>query len=167
MHRQVEIKAEQIARMIVKGMPGTKIAIEMGMSYDGLQRILKQPEYLEIEQRIRTGVTAKMDARLDKRAEMSDEVEDAVPEAMSVLLDAVRKKRDLKAALELLDRDPGRQFAKARPGAMQPLFGGASAAASTGPLAGVLPREALTQAVRDADLTHSILQNAANKPAEA
>jgi len=33
MNRQVEIKAEQIARMIVKGIPATRVAVEMGMSY--------------------------------------------------------------------------------------------------------------------------------------
>jgi hypothetical protein len=43
-----------------------------------------------------------MDARLAKRAEMGTEVEDAVPEALQVLLDNMRKKRALRAALEVL-----------------------------------------------------------------
>ena len=123
MNRQVYIKAEQIARMIVKGIPITRIAIEMGMSYDGLIRITRQPEYLSIEDSVRQDVTAKMDQRLAKRAEMDlkreaieEDLEEAVPEAMRVLLDSVTKKRDLRAALEILDRDPQRQFAKgARP----------------------------------------------------
>jgi hypothetical protein len=123
-NRQVWIKAEQIARMVVKGIPYTRIAVEMGMSYDGLIRITRQPEYLRVEESVRAQVTGKMDARLAKRAEMEDQLEDAIPEAMKVLLDSVTKKRDLRAALELMDRDPQRQFAKGnqsqRPTASQP-----------------------------------------------
>jgi hypothetical protein len=119
MNRQVYIKAEQIARFIVKGIPITRIAIEMGMSYDGLIRITRQPEYLAIEDSVRQQMVAKMDQRLAKRAEMDlkreaieEDMEEAVPEAMRILLDNVTKKRDLKSALEILDRDPQRQFAK-------------------------------------------------------
>lgn len=146
MNRQVVIKAEQIARMIVKGMKGTQIAIEMGMSYDGLQRILRQPEYLAIEERIRNEVINKMDARLAQRAAMEQQIEDAVPEAMKILIDQVVKKRDLKAALEILDRDPVKQFAKSR----QPQVADKQ---SGMPLA----TEALSAAIKDADLTHEIL----------
>lgn len=116
MNRQVVIKAEQVARMIVKGIPLSRIAVEMGMSYDGLRRITMQPEYLKIEAAVRNQVTSKMDARLAKRADMEEEVDDCVPEALQILLDGVRQKRDMRAALELLDRDPNRQFAKG-PGA--------------------------------------------------
>jgi hypothetical protein len=148
MQRRVTIKAEQIARMVVKGMKGTQIAIEMGMSYDGVTRILRNPDYLRIEEQVRNGVLGGMDARLDARAQMGVEVEEAVPEALGVLLEAVKKKRDLKAALELLDRDPQRQFAKAKPQAI----------AAPTPGLGSLPSDALAQAIEDADLTHSILQ---------
>lgn len=159
MQRRVEMKAEQIARMIVKGMKGTQIAIELGMSYDGVCRILRNPDYLRIEEGIRKGVLGKMDARLAKRAEMGEDMEDAVPEALGILLENVRKKRDLKAALELLDRDPQRQFAKAKPAAQ---------AAAVQPTFGSLPSEALAQAIQDADLTHNILQTTKQaKPAEA
>ena len=112
MNRQVYIKAEQIARMIVKGWSKSKIAVQMGMSYDGLRRITECPEYIQIETAVRQQVTGKMDQVLDKRAEMSDEIEDAVPDALRVLLDGVRHKHDLRAACEVLDRDPKRQFAK-------------------------------------------------------
>ena len=121
MNRQVYIKAEQIARMRVKGIPMTRICIEMGMSYDGLVRITRDPTFLQIEDAVRQQVTGKMDARLAQRAQMEDEVEDAVPEAMKVLLENMRAKRDLKAALEVLDRDPQRQFAKGAAG--KPLGG--------------------------------------------
>lgn len=159
MQRQAFIKAEQIARMVVKGMKGTQIAKELGMSYDGIQRIFRNPDYLHIEEQVRKGVIAKMDARLTKRSEMGEELEDAVPEALGLLLEAVKKKRDLKAALEVLDRDPQRQFAKQKPqqqaAVIQPSFGS-------------LPAEALDQAIKDADLTHNILQTKqATKPAEA
>jgi hypothetical protein len=157
--RQVTIKAEQIARMVVKGMPATKIAIELGMSYDGINRILRNPDYLYIEEQVRKGVVGKMDARLDRRAQMGEEIEDAVPEALGLLLEAVRKKRDLKAALEVLDRDPQRQFAKSKP---------TQQAAATTPQVSGLPPDALSQAIQDADITHDILKNQpATKPAEA
>lgn len=159
MQRRVHMKAEQIARMIVKGMKGTQIAIELGMSYDGVCRILRNPDYLYIEEQVRKGVLGKMDARLAKRAEMGEEIEDAVPEALGLLLEAVRKKRDLKAALEVLDRDPQRQFAKAKPGQL---------AQPTSPAANTLPKDALDQAIQDADLTHNILQTSKQtKSAEA
>lgn len=98
--------------MIVKGIPLTRIAIEFGMSYDGLRRITVQPEYLKIEEEVRATMRQKMDQRLEQRAKMEEQVDDALPEAMQVLIDGVRKKKDLRAALELLDRDPSRQFAK-------------------------------------------------------
>jgi len=161
MNKQVEIKCDQIARMIVKGMPKTRIAIEMGMSYDGLQRITRCPEYLTIEEQVRASVTGQMDARLAKRAAMETEVEDHVPDAMKVLIDGVVKKRDLRAALELLDRDPKKQFAKG-PHAVPVSANGVSASG--------LNTDALAQAVKDADITHTLLQNTATpatKPAEA
>lgn len=154
MIRQVYIKCDQIARMIVKGMSKTRIALEMGMSYDGLVRITRDPEYLKIEESVRSTVVGKMDARLAKRAEMSDDVEEAVPEALQVLLDAVTKKRDLKAALEVLDRDPQRQFAKSKTAAAQPT-----------PATSGLPTEALAAAVKDADITHSMITNTQAQPA--
>ena len=43
MNRTVKLKAEQIARLVVAGCPLTRVAIEMGMSYDGLLRITKTP----------------------------------------------------------------------------------------------------------------------------
>jgi hypothetical protein len=145
MNRQVEIKAEQIARMIVKGLPKTRVAIEMGMTYEGLQRITRCPEYLQIEERVRATVLGKMDARLDKRAQMEAEVEDAVPEAMKVLLDHVRQKRDLRAALEVLDREPTRTFAKQQRPENATLQPGISS-------------EALASALKEADVTQRIMQ---------
>lgn len=159
MNRQVEIKAEQIARMIVKGRAATRIAVEMGMSYGGLQRILATPEYRMIEDRVRHEVTGKMDARLAKRAEMADEAEDALPEAMRVLLEGVTVKRDLRAALELLDRDPRRQFVKASRNVSQ--------IDPSNPQQ--IDSSVLDNAVKEAEHTHSILARAAEKtkPAEA
>jgi hypothetical protein len=154
MNRQVEIKAEQIARMVVKGLPRTRIAIEMGMSYDGLTRIFKCPEYIEIENRVRGTMVGQMDARLAQRAKMETEIEDAVPEAMQVLLDNVRKKRDLRAALEVLDREPSAQFAKRKPEERAELKPGISS-------------EALASALREADLTHKIMKHASSFGADS
>jgi hypothetical protein len=157
-NRQVEIKAEQIARMVVKGLPRTKIAIEMGMTYDGLTRIFRCEEYIEIETRVRSELLGKMDQRLAQRARMECEIEDAVPEAMQVLLDNVRKKRDLRAALEVLDREPSGQFSKSRRDERAELKPGISS-------------EALANALKEADLTNKIVKHAsvldASPPAEA
>ena len=153
MQRQVYIKAEQIARMRVKGIPMTRIAIEMGMSYDGLVRITRDPEFLKIEESVRNFVTQKMDSRLEKRALMEDEVEDAVPEAMAVLLEQVRKKRDLRAALEVLDRDPQRQFAKSNPKPVNP----------RDPVTG-LPEDILRQTTASADTTRDQIGRSVNTP---
>jgi hypothetical protein len=153
MNRQVSIKCEQIARMVVKGMPLTRISVEMGMSYDGLRAITLRPEYLLIEEQVRNAVVGKMDARLAKRADMQDEVEDAVPEAMKVLLEGV-KKRDLKAALEVLDRDPQRQFAKTS--RVQNTTINQQGTMSIG-------SEALAQAKKEADITHSIMEQSTLK----
>jgi len=147
-NRQVEIKCEQIARMVVKGLPKTKIAIEMGMSYDGILGITRNPDYLRIEESVRKGVVDRMDARLAKRASMDGEMEDMVPEALRVVLDQVIKKRDLRAALEVLDRDPRRQFAKST----------ARAAETLAPGAPVLTSDQLNKVVTDADITHQMLE---------
>jgi len=159
MNRQVLVKAEQIARMVVRGLPLTKVCIEMGMSYEGLVRITRHQEYLQIEEHVRNAVVGQMDARLAKRAEMETEVEDAVPEALQVLLDNLRKKRDLRAALEVLDRDPAHQFSKA---------------SRTQPFDAQTPQmssEALADAIKQADTTYDMMKRASaldsQKPTEA
>lgn len=165
MNRLVYIKAEQIARLVVQNVPATKIALKMGMSYDGVLRIMKTEEYLQIESEVRAKLLGEMDAKLmqraDIRSKMEDEMEDdAVPEAWKIVLDNLRKKRDLKTALEVLDRDPKRQFAK-----------GAANAQAQQPAAQrpSIDSNALAQAVKDADITHGMLtkNSSQQKPAEA
>jgi hypothetical protein len=95
-----------------------------------------------------------------KRQDLAEEVEEVVPEAMKVLIEGVMKKRDMKAALEVLDRDPRRQFAKASHPTVNPLQAGTP----------VLEASTLASAVTDADITHQILEKqriAPVKPAEA
>lgn len=156
MNRQVEIKAEQIARMVVAGLRATRIAEQMNLSYAGLQRILQCQEYLDIENRVRKENIGKMDAALDARAQLKNDLEDAVPDALKVLIDQVKQKRDLRAALEVLDRDPSRTFAK-----------GSGAVVQT-PNGGQIPQSVLDTAVRDAEKTREILIRVPQaKPAEA
>jgi hypothetical protein len=137
--------------MIVKGIPKSRIAIEFGMSYDGLTRITYQPEYLKIEEEVRRTMRQKMDARLEQRAKMEDEVDDALPEAMQVLIDGVRKKKDLRAALELLDRDPMRQFAK-----------GSKSTTGQGAPPPTLPEDSLRSAVQASETAREQLSRNAN-----
>lgn len=150
MNRQVYVKAEQIARLIVKGCKATQIAVEMGMSYPGLMRILHCPEYLKIEESVRAEQVGRLDARLIQRAALNDDVDDAVPEALGILLEEVKVKRNLRAALEVLDRDPRRQFAKGK--AVEVTAPGAQAAGAT-----TLTGDALGTAIKDAESTHDIL----------
>lgn len=146
MRSGAEIKAEQIARMVVKGISKVRIAEELGMTYQGLVQLTMSPEYKTIEDSVRCAIIRKMDARLEKRAQMQEEVEDAVPEALQVLLDHVREKRDLRAALELLDRDPQHVFTKASR---------STAIDSQGPQ---LSAEALASAVKEANWTHKLVE---------
>lgn len=145
--RPSEIKAEQIARMVVRGIPKTRIAEEFGMTYAGLENLTLSPEYKQIEDSVRMRVTKQMDERLDRRARMEEEVEDAVPEALKVLLDHVREKRDLRAALEVLDRDPAHIFTKS---ARQPV--------DTRPPQ--ISSEALATAIKEANWTHKLVESA-------
>jgi hypothetical protein len=108
---------------------------------------------LQIEEAVRRELVSKMDARLAKRAEMERDLEDALPEAMQVLLDHVREKRDLRAALEVFDRDPAHQFVKAS----------RTASENQTP---AISSEALATAVKEAEWTHKIMQNPPT-PAEA
>ena len=59
MNRNVYLKAEQIARLRVQGVPGSRIAMEMGMSYDGLLRIMKTEEYFQIENEVQGNVSGR------------------------------------------------------------------------------------------------------------
>jgi hypothetical protein len=174
-NRTVRIKAEQIARFVVNSVPLTRIAVEMGMSYDGIVRICRTREYLEIEEEVRGKLLGQMDAKLSKRADlrasMAEEMEDeAVPEAWKIVLDNLRKRRDLKTALEILDRDPKRQFARGAAGAGA---GAQAQAANPEAVRPAIDSVALAQAVREADVTHTLIKQAEQikknevKPAEA
>lgn len=157
--RSIEIKAEQVARMRVAGLAPHEIAKQLNMTRHGLDRVLHCPEYIQIEDQVRKRVNTKMDEMLDRRAEMKKAVEEAVPEAIELLLAAMREKHDIRAALELLDRDPKRDFVKAS--RTQPVEEQRIGISS----------QALASAVRDADLTHKIMEQASSidgqKPAEA
>lgn len=170
MNRQVFLKAQQIARLTVSGVPASRIAVEMGMSYDGVLRILKTEEYKQVEEEVQRDVLGKMDAKLAQRADMrmkmADEMEDeAVPEAWKVVIENLRKRRDLKTALEILDRDPQRQFARGAANAGQTYNGSQKPQAPSRP---PIDSTALSQAIHDADITHDILQKSkSTQPAEA
>jgi len=165
MNSQVKIKAEQIARMIIAGRKATQIALDMNMSYGGLQRVLACPEYKLIEDDVRRNNLNKMDASLAERAKLTKELEDAVPDAMKALIDAVKQKKDLRmqlaAAREVLDRDPRRIFTRSTARSED-----ANATASRPDL----PNSVLDTLVKEADATRDVLLRApisTSKPAEA
>ncbi len=111
------IKIQQIARMRVAGIKDVVIASHLGYSTSGLARILKLPDYQELEEAILSGVISKMDESLAGRSEaMHEEFAVGVPLAMRALLDAARQRKDVKASIsaaaEILERDPKRTFSK-------------------------------------------------------
>lgn len=146
MNRNVEIQSKQIAEMIAHGVPRPQIAREMGLTFEGLKRILRCVEYLDIESKVREEVAAEWANRLKKRTEMELELENLLPEAMAVLAEHVREKRDLRAAMEVLERDPIHQFAKVSrvdiKEAANPIMSG----------------EALASALKQADRSHRIIE---------
>lgn len=165
MRRQAYLKAEQIARMMIQGLRMGAIAQRMGMSYEGLLRITKTSEYIQIEDEVRKRVLGQMDAALDKRADirqqMQDQMEDdAVPEAWKIVIENLKHKRDLKAALEILDRDPQHQFSKG-------LRPSGEAAQQFNQQHYVVDAKALAQAIQEADATHSIINKAATLQTKA
>lgn len=111
------IKIQQIARMRVAGIKDTAIASHLGYSTSGLARILKLPDYVEVQEAILNGVISKMDESLAGRSEaMHEEFAIGVPLAMRALLDAAKQRKDVKASIsaaaEILERDPKRTFSK-------------------------------------------------------
>src|SRR5262249_6275119 len=109
------------------------------------------PEYQTIEERVAKSTIDYMDERLkeriNQRIKLGEEMEDAVGEAVKVLLDALRKKKDFRAALEVLDRDPKHMFAK----------GSRQMERNSRP---VISAEALSDAVKQADVTEKIMKAA-------
>lgn len=154
LNRQFEIKAELIAHMVVAGVARPKIAKALDLTYHGLDGILSTPEYQTIESRVAGRAKQKMqeitDARMEKRLALKAEVEDAVSEAIGVLLKALREKKDLRAALEILDRDPRHDFTKA------------SRQAEIREKTPAISSEALATAIKEADVTDKIIRAAEN-----
>lgn len=112
-------KLHQIARLrLFSGMKDHAVATLVGLSSSGLSRIIALPEYQEVEQRLLEGGIDKLDEALaGKQEEMRKVFAPAVPAAMQTLLEAVKQRKDLRtavaAAVEVLDRDPDKTFAKA------------------------------------------------------
>lgn len=154
LNRQFEIKAELIAHMVVAGVARPKIAVALNLTYKGLDGILSTPEYQTIEARVAGRATKQMqeitDRRIEKRLELKTEVEDAVSEAIHLLLQKLRKEKDLRAALEILDRDPRHDFTKA------------SRQAEIREKAPAISSEALASAIKEADMTQKIIWAAEN-----
>jgi hypothetical protein len=116
---KVDLRIPQIARMRVAGQKDAVIAGAVGLTPQGLARILSLPEYKDVERAVLTGTVTKMDMALaGNRAALCQEFKVGVPLAMRTLLEAVQQRRDLRASLEaakeILDRDPDRVFTKSR-----------------------------------------------------
>jgi len=157
MNRQNEMNAELIAQLVVAGVERPKVARSLDMTYPTLDRIMSTPEYQAIEDRVAGRTKKKMeelaDERLKTRLGLKVEVEDAVAAAIDVLLRKLRKndKDQLRAALEILDRDPLHQFTKA------------SRQADSRDNAPQLSDEAFAEAVKEAAITRKIVEEASKK----
>jgi len=157
MNRQNDMTAELVAQLVVAGVARPKIARALDMTYVALDRIMTTPEYQAIEDRIAARTKKKMeeltDERLKQRLGLKDEVEDAVAEAIDVLLCKLRKKDkdQLRAALEILDRDPLHDFTKA-----------SRQVDNRGKTPSLSP-EAFSNAVKEASVTHKMITEASKK----
>jgi len=109
---KVKILVELIARYRVARLSDDSIAIRLGLSRSGLSRLLATPEYKIAQEQALQEITGHMDSILKSRADFLAQgfVKEAVPEALKALVDTVRQRKDLraclKAATEILDRDP-------------------------------------------------------------
>lgn len=158
MQSKVQIKLEQIARLRVAGAKDTKIAEQIGISYGGLTRIIALDEYKEVEDRVATEVLGHMDAALvDSRTQLirrqkvealREEIRNTIPDALTNLLDAVKTKRDLRASLELLDRDPDCVAVKRSK---------ADVTSVAGPTHGTVSAATVESIRKDADATRDLL----------
>ena len=156
MNRQNDMTAELIAELVVAGVARPKIARALGMTYLALDRIMSTPEYQAIEDRIAARTKRKMeelaDARLEKRLGLKVEVEDAVAKAIDILLAKLTDpKEQLRAALEILDRDPLHDFTKA------------SRQKDPREKAPSISSEAFSNAIKEAGITHTIITEASKK----
>ena len=152
LNRQKEIRAELIANMVVAGVERPKIARALDMTYPNLRQLMSTPEYQIIEERIANQVKGQMDEitseRVKRRLALKEEVEDAVSDAIQVLLQKLRKDKDLRAALEILDRDPQHDFAKG------------SRQAEVKLKTPAISSEAMSNALKEAEITQKIIQAA-------
>lgn len=153
-NQQAVLKAEMIAHMVMAQLTPYKIAQAMGMTLYGLKQIMIRPEYQEIEDRVAGRAQKKVeeasDRNLERRMALKVEVEDAVSEAVGLLLKTLREKNDLRAALEILDREPQHQFSKA------------SRSQTEAKAPSTISSAALADAVREADITSKIMRSAEN-----
>lgn len=118
LHLKVRLKIEQIARLRADGVKDASILRILGITQSGLSRIIRLDEYKEIEEAVVQGKLTKMDELLANRTKtMQDFYAPAVPAAMRTLVEAVLNKKAsltdrMRAASEILDRDPRRAFVK-------------------------------------------------------
>lgn len=156
---EIRKKAVEIARLLRQGYGIPQTAKMMRLTYHGLLRITKTVEYKMIAQEEAEAASKSLDhIRADIRSireELNEEMENAVPEAWCVLIDNLRQRKDLRAALEILDRDPQKQFSK-------------SGSLTQVGVSVNIDSQALAQAIHEADRTHQLIDQAAKlKPGEA
>lgn len=97
------------------GVKDAQVCQFLNISQGGLSRIVALQEYKDIEAAILNGYITKVDEALAGKVElMRAHFSVAVPAAMQTLVEAVKQRRDLRAAIaaskEILDRDPDRTF---------------------------------------------------------
>lgn len=104
-----------LAYRLSTSLPDTRIADLVGLSPAGLSALMKQPEYLEMEEAAMAGRISDLDKQLaEDKEQLAKEFRYAVPTALKALVETVQQRRDLRAriaaAKEILDRDPEAQF---------------------------------------------------------
>jgi hypothetical protein len=110
-------RMEKIARLRAAGIKDARVAQLVGMTAQGLARIVSLPEYQNIEKNVlATVVNLLDDALADNVNACRDHFANAIPAAMRAVVDTLHQSKDLRsrldAAREVLDRDPSRTFVK-------------------------------------------------------
>ena len=117
--RKLLLRMEQIARYRVAMLPTYKIAALVGMSEQGLYHLMHRPEYIQVENEVRSTVLEDMDAQMqeDRMRALRRDFDKVIPEVFNTVVQTMRQTKDLRsrmaAAIFLADRDPGRRMVPA------------------------------------------------------
>lgn len=111
------IRMQNVARYRVSGrFSEARVAEMVGLTPSGLASLVKNPDYIEIENALLEGRLSSIDEQLSADIDAKKEVmRRAVPAALSFLVEGVLQRKDLRTALAcaktIIENDPDKTFA--------------------------------------------------------